>query len=759
MSKYEKYARDLLSKMTLPEKVAQLSQKVAGYRCYTRHGEDFEFSAEFKDFIKNYGAMGAISNILRSCSWTKKDWGIGIEPTHRAKVANQLQKYVLDNSRLGIPVLIEVESNHGLQALGSEMFPTNIGMGSTFNTELYKEIMTSVGKETRLSGNHMNFVTMLDMARDPRWGRVEEFFSEDPYLASEYAKNGVEGLKKEKVLACCKHFCATGDCFGGLNTAEVSIGKRELHDIYLTVADKAVKAGADVVMVAYNTVDGIPCHANSYLLKDVLRGELGFDGIALSDGWGVERMIGQMGYDKLSGSVLALTSGIDLSLADNGVYLNLIEAVEKGLVDISYVDEAVKRILTKKYELSLFDDPFIPEDGALTAYLSSGVQKELSYKAASESMVLTKNENGILPISEKTKVALIGENADNLYYLLGSYSSLRKKGEGMSVLEAFENKFENVKYAKGWSFNGSESGFDEAINVAKDSDVIIVTLGGNSAANICNTEFDKNTGAAISVRGFVDCGEGLDTASINLPGSQIAMLRKLKELGKPMISVLIEGRPYVISEVEELSDAVLIAWYPGQQGATALADILTGKVNPSGKLSVSIPYRDTCLPCYYNRVGEDTPLKPFDSCCTNTYTDCKRRILHPFGYGLSYSVFEYKDLTVTKTDKNRFTVTAEIENVSDVGGYEVAQLYIRGFKNSIRRRGKELKGFKKVFIGAHETKSVTFDLGYDELKIYSAFERYEIENGEVEISVGSNPDLPLKAMIHTESENNFSFNK
>ena len=755
MSKYRAYAKELLEKMTVEEKVAQLSQTVAGYRCYERIGEEFEFSDEFKDFIKTYGAMGAISNILRSCAWTQKDWGVGIEPKHRVKVANKLQKYVIDNTRLQIPVIIEVESNHGLPALGSEMFPTNIGMGSTFNKNLYKEIMKSVAKETYLSANHMNFVTMLDMARDPRWGRVEEFFSEDPYLASEYAKYGVEGLKTENVLACCKHFCATGDCFGGLNTAEVNIGKRELHDIYLGVADKAVKAGADVVMVAYNTVDGIPCHANSYLLKDVLRDELGFDGITLSDGWGVERMIKQMGFDIPEGSMLAIKSGIDLSLADNGAYLNLIDAVKNNRIDISYIDEAVTRVLTKKYELGLFDNPFREENDELLAYFDSGVQKKLSYQAACESMVLTKNENSVLPISDKTKVALIGENSDNLYYLLGSYTSLRKEGEGKTVLDAFNSSFENVKYARGWSFENDESDFENAISIAKDADVIVVTLGGNSGAAICKTEFDKNTGAPVSVAGFVDCGEGLDTASINLPGNQLKLLKKLKELNKPIVSVLIQGRPYIITEVEEISDAVLIAWYPGQQGADALCDILIGKVNPSGKLSVSIPYADCCIPCYYNRVGEDTPENPFDGCCTNTYTDYKKRILHPFGYGLSYSEFKYKNLSVKETGKNEFLVECEVENVSEIAGCEAVQLYIRGYKNSIRRRGKELKGFEKIYLDAGETKKVTFRLGYDELKIYSARERYEVEDGEVEIMIGSNPNLPLKAFVETSYEDRF----
>lgn len=748
MSKYENFAKDLLRKMTLKEKVAQISQTIAGYRCYIRNGDDFSFTDDFKDFIKNYGAMGAISGILRACAWTRKDWGIGIEPCHRAKVANMLQKYVLDNSRLGIPVLIEVEANHGLQALGSEMFPTNIGMGSMFNAELYKRVMESVGKEIRLSGNHMAFVTMFDLARDPRWGRTEEFFSEDPYLASEYAKNGVLGIKDNGVLACCKHYCATGDCFGGINTAEVNIGRRELHDIYLPVVKKAVDSGADVVMAAYNTVDGIPCHANEHLLKSVLRDELGFSGIVISDGWGVPRMSEQMGLDMLLGSALALKSGIDLSLADDGAYLNLIDACEKGIIDEKEIDSAVIRILSKKYELGLFDNPYVEENGSLTAYLDSGEQKNLSYEAAAESVVMLKN-NGILPIDRHKKIALFGAHADNLYYQLGDYTSLRKPGEGKTIKEVFEETFDDVSYTKGWDFNGSDADFENALSIASKSDVIVVTLGGSTARALMNVEYDNNTGAAISSEGFIDCGEGIDLANISLPGNQNEFVKKLKELNKPIIAVLIQGRPYEITKVNELVDGLLCAWYPGQQGAYAIADIITGKVNPSGKLSVSVPYSAYCLPAYYNRIGEDMPENPADECCTNTYKDYPRRVLYPFGYGLSYSEFEYKNISVNEIDTNTFKVTVTVENVSDVGGKEVVELYIRGYGNSVRRRGRELKGFKKVYLAPHEQKMVEFVLGYDELKIYSAREKYEIESGTVEIMIGSNPNLPLRAKINT----------
>lgn len=745
------YAKELLKKMTLAEKAAQLSQTVAGYRCYERNGEEFSFSDDFVDFIKNYGAMGAISNILRSCAWTKKDWGIGIEPHQRVKVANMIQQYVMENSRLGIPVLIEVEANHGVQALGSEMFPTNIGMGCTFNEKLYRKVMSAVGKEIKLSGNHIAFITMLDLARDIRWGRTEEFFSEDPYLASEYAKNAVEAIKEQGVLACCKHYCATGDCFGGINTAEVSIGTRELYDIHLRAAEKAVKSGADVIMAAYNTVDGIPCHANKHLLKDVLRDDLGFEGIVISDGWGVERMINQMGLDMLRGSALALNSGIDLSLADNGAFLNLVEACEQGLVKEETIDNAVLRILEKKFELGLFDNPFVEDSGAVVAYLDSAAEQKLSYEAASESIVLLKN-NGVLPLEKTKKAALFGVHADNIYYLLGDYTSLRKPGEGKTIKEVFENTFDDLSYTKGWDFLGDCSDFDNAVKIAQECDVCIVILGGSTARAINETIYDPNTGAAVSSQGFIDCGEGIDLADINLAGNQNQFIERLKETGKPVVSVLVQGRPYVITKVNDLSDAVLAAWYPGQQGAQAIADVITGKVNPSGKLSVSIPYSECCVPAYYNRIGEENPINPADECCTNTYADCKNRVLYPFGYGLSYSEFEYKDIKVKETGKNNFEISVTVKNNSPVEGKEVVQLYIRGFGNSVRRRGKELKGFKKVSLKPFEEKNVIFALGYDELKVFSANNIFEVEDARVELYAGSNPNLPLKAEIFTQAE-------
>ena len=748
--KYNLYARELLKKLTLKEKVAQLSQTVAGYRGFIREGDEFSFKPEFYSFIEEYGAMGAISNILRADNFAIKKYSDGIEPRHRIKVANQLQREVIERARIPIPVLIEVEANHGVMALGSEVFPTNLGLGCAFNDELYGRIMKTVGKEIELSANHIALTTMLDMARDPRWGRTEEFFSEDPYLSAKYAGSGVKEFKSNSALMCCKHFCATGDGFGGLNTAEVNIGVRELHDIHLESSRAAVKAGADLFMAAYNTVDGIPCHVNRYILRDVLRGELGFDGIVLSDGWGVERAVEQMGFDSERGASEALKAGVDLSLADHGAFLNLISACEKGIVDESLIDEAVLRILEKKYELGLFDNPYKEDDGSLVAYIDSGEQKKLSYEAASESIVLLKN-NGILPLSDKKRVGLFGCHAKNIYYLLGDYTALQDETKCATVKDVFEKGFESLVYSEGWDFGGSGRDIENAVNLAKECDVAVVTVGGNSARSLANTVYDSKNGAVLKSECFLDCGEGCDVADIKLPGNQTELIRRIKAEGIPVVILMIAGRPYEITEANELADAVLSAWYPGSEGARAIYDVLVGKTNPSGKLSVSIPSHSCCLPAYYNRYEKEivsAQKKPYN----RTYSDHLYPILYPFGYGISYSSFEYKEITVDKIGINDFKVYVTVENVSDIDGKEVVELYIAGSGNSIRRRAKELRGFKKIFITAHKSEKVSFRLGYDELKVYSARGIYEVEDATVKIMVGSNPSLPLSAEIKTEAQ-------
>lgn len=655
-----------------------------------------------KNFVNDYGSFGALSNILRADPFTRHDYGTGIELRHRVKVANQIQRYVLEHSRVPIPVLIEVEANHGVHALGSEMYPTNLGMGCMFNPELYGKVMKCVGKEIRLSGNQMGFVTMLDMARDPRWGRTEEFFSEDPYLASIYVENGVKQMKTENVLVCCKHYCATGDGLGGLNAAEVNIGHRELFDIHFPSVIKAVNARADVFMAAYNSVDGVPCHANEYLLHDILRKRFGFDGIILSDGAAIRRMTEQLGLSMEQGATLSLKAGVDISLADRGCFIKLVEACENGLVDEKLIDKAVLRVLEKKFELGLFRHPYIEEDDSLEKFFSSGISEKLSYESACESIVMLKN-NGVLPLSKKTKIALFGVHATNMYYQLGSYTAFRSKEEMKSIRDALSERFSKCEFSEGWNFYGDQSDFDNAVSILNNSDVAVVTVGGNSSGFVGETTYSQKNGAVIASKNFCDCGEGPDVASLRLPGNQVEFIERLSECGKPVIVVEISGRPYEINRVNELADAVLAAWYPGQRGADAIADVLTGKVNPSGKLSVSIPTSSECLPVYYNRIGVIHDGERSSDHSINYY-DKAKRILYPFGYGLSYSNFVYEDISVANTEKNNYKITVKVKNNSSVPGKEAVQLYIHGSGNTVMRRGLELKGVKKLWFEPYETK-------------------------------------------------------
>ena len=363
---------------------------------------------------------------------------------------------------------------------------------------------------------------------------------------------------------------------------------------------------------------------------------------------------------------------------------------------------------------------------------------------AAESVVLLKN-NGILPIDTNKRVALIGEHAADIYYQLGDYTPF-VDDQARAIKDVFKETLNLSGFTKGWSFTGDTEDFDNALRLCEGSDVIIVTIGGSTAKNNSNLTYDFNNGAAIKAKKFLDCGEGMDISDISLPGNQLELIEILKRTGKPIIALLIAGRPYDITRVSEIADAVLTAWYPGEEGGRALSDILTGKVNPSGKLSVSIPYAPTCLPAYYNRITS-AQSSVSDDWVVNTYGDNNKRVLYPFGYGLSYSDFEYVSMEVTEKGACLFEVKAVIRNVSDIGGKEAVQLYIHGKGNSVRRRVKELKGFKKIYIAPHSEQTVTFTLGYDELRIFSCNNRYELENGKVEIYIGSGDNLPLRTEI------------
>ena len=730
MRDYTQEARELVGKLTLKEKIGQITQGIAGWDSFEKKDGELVLTEAFKDWVREYGGIGSLEGLIRSGHWVKKFYGNGIEPRERVKAANMVQDYIHAHARVPIPALIQIEAPHGVYALGSTVYPENIAIGCSFNPELYEKMMAAIGKEVRLSGNHVAFVTMLDVARDPRWGRTEECYGEDPYLSAIFAERAVKALKSEGVLSCSKHYLGCGSGEGGKHCAEINVGERELRDLHLPSTRAAVNAGTDIIMAAYSSVDGVPIHASSHLLCDWLRDELSFKGVIMSDGAGVKSMAGQLRLDDKEAAVTAMKCGIDQSLSDRGQYTRLTEAVREGLIDEAQIDEACVRVIKKKYEAGLFTENRIDENEAVR-FIDSGLTQKLSYEMAAESIVLLKN-NGVLPLDKRKKVALIGQNAKNIYCLLGSYSPQRKAGEGADIYSALRGSIPELTYCEGWNYDREKCDFSAAVDASEKSDVIILCVGGNSAASYgedTGTEFDIAGGVSAS-KEFLDCGEGQDVSSLDLPGVQTELLSELKKLNKPIIAVLIQGRPYSIREVKENADAILCAWYPGQEGGYAIADILTGKINPSGKLTMTIPASSDVLPVNYTR---HDPFKI-------GYNDTKEQVLYPFGYGLSYSSFAYSDLEITEKGKNRFDISVNVENTSKIYGRETAMLFIHRKTGTVVGRSMELKGFQKLGLAPGEMRRLIFHLGKKELEVWSNKNQYEVEASLIDIWIGGNPD-------------------
>ena len=666
-------AKELTSKLTLREKIGQITQHIPGWECYEKIDGEIVLTEKFKEHIKEYGGLG-FTGLIRSGHWVNKFYGNGIELEDRVNAANLIQKYIMENTRVPIPALFNVEAAHGVFALGGTVFPENICNACSFNPDLYEEMMSAVGKEIKLSGSHIAFITMLDVAKDPRWGRTEECYGEDPYMSAIFAERAVKAMKKEGVLSCGKHYFGCGASEGGIHGADISMGEREMRDIHLPLTKAAVNAGMDIVMVAYSSIDGVPLHANKYMLKDILCDELGYDGIIMSDGAGVENMRDKLGLSVKESAVAAVKCGIELSLFDQGNFRCLEEAVSEGFINEELIDRACEKMLSKKIEIGLLDNPYIDDD-KVTDYVNSGYLQKLSYDVAAESIVMLKND-GVLPLDSKKKVVVIGQNAVNEYCLLGSYTAQRKEGEGADLLTALKSRFENLTYCEGWNYERNKCDFNSAIEECKNADVIIFAAGGNSCASFENenAEFDAAGGSIVNDE-FIDCGEGKDSSTLNLPKTQTDLLIKLKELGKPIVTVLIQGRPYAINEVVENSNAIINAWYPGQEGGFAIADILIGKVNPSGKLTVSIPKNVGCIPVNYNRV----------TTFEYNYVETDEKVIYPFGYGLSYSKFVYDNLNTEKLADNEFKVNVDVTNESDITGKETVMLFIHGRSGSVCR--------------------------------------------------------------------------
>lgn len=687
-------AIDLLARLSLREKVGQVNQGLYGFSCYTRTGDTFTLTEECLAEIEHWGGLGVLYGLYRADPWSNRNASTGIPPHLAAKAYNLVQQTVINNSRFGIPVLMTAEASHGMTSVGGYLLPANLAMAATFNPTLCRDAFGVYGKQAAAQGIDYALVSVLDVLRDPRWGRSEECFGEDPFLAAEMAQAAVSGCAVAGVDVVAKHLCAQGETTGGINSSAARIGPRELKEIHLPPLFAALRGGAKGIMAAYNEIDGIPCHANPALLKDFLRDECQFDGIVMADGTAIDRLDEITGSNMRSGA-LALESGVDISLWDTA-FSHLEEAVTTGAVSEDRLNEAVLRVLETKFRRGLFEHPYLDETSPMPNF--SDTDYPQSGEASLQSIVLLENRN-VLPLNTGN-VAVIGPNADDFYNQLGDYSPPFGEGEGVTPLAGIRSiAGAQVRYAKGCDvLHGDETQLQQAVAAASQSDVVVLCLGGSSN-RFGDVHFDE-TGAAIPGSEIqMDCGEGVDKADLNLPACQLALFEALVQTGKPIITVIISGRPLVLTPLKDKSAALLYSFYPGPCGGEALAKILFGKTSPSGRLPASLPRDVGTLPCFYN--GKYAAKN-------RVYCDMDSAALYPFGSGCSYASFQLQNPVIEQ--KDGVQITFMLSNTSNIDSYAVPLLFIRWETGMVVARKKELKAFGKYFLPGNCERTVTLSI-------------------------------------------------
>ncbi len=716
----EMRAEDLLSRMTLREKIGQLNQRLYGFQIYTREGENIALTQEFTDEVARYGGLGALYGLHRADPWSARDFENGLTGRLAVRARNQVQRYVIEHSRFGIPALFSSECPHGHQALDGYLLPVNLASACSFSPELLRQAAEVCGQQLRAAGVDLALASALDVLRDPRWGRSEECFGEDPYLASRMAEAVVRGIQSQGVDVVAKHLCAQGETTGGVNASAARIGPRELREIHLPPAKACVEAGVSSFMAAYNEIDGIYCHANRWLLTELLREEYGFNGFVMSDGVALDQLDAVTG-DRTHSGAAALNAGVDMGLWDTA-FARLEEAVRLGLTTEEKIDEAARRILVLKFRRGLFDQPYLPENDAIFSYEAYPQAALL----AEQSMVLLKNQNNLLPISAENsmKIGLVGPNADALYNQLGDYTPPQRPGTGSTPLQGLERLLsetghELVYFPGCPMFAGDPEWTRNAADALADCDMVVAVLGGTSS-RFTTCEFDANGAAKAQSKTSMDCGENVDDALLRLPGEQLALLHALHLLKKPVVSVLIAGRPYEMAEVDALSDVIVCAFYPGPTGGDALARLLFGKAEPAGRLAVSLPDYAGQLPVYYNAK---------DSYRAGTYYNVTRP-RYSFGCGLSYTDFSYE--LAAKPAPNALTLTFSVRNTGTRYGWAVPQLYLHRMQGAATSRIRQLCGFTKLYLAPGETQRATIAIPEESLMQYDSAMRQCTPPGRIE---------------------------
>ncbi len=733
----EARARALLEKMTRKEKIGQLRQRLYGFHCYQIKDGRISFTKTFEQEVADCGGLGTLYGLFRADPWSGRHYGNGLCGEQAVKAYNQVQNYVLEHSRLRIPVMVSSECPHGHQALDGYLLPVNLAVGAAFSPQLAKEAAAVCAKQLKGMGVALALVSLLDILRDPRWGRCEECFSEDPYLASCLAGAVVESMQAQGCAVVAKHFCGQGETTGGVNASAARIGERELHEIHLPAAKACCEAGVLGIMAAYNEIDGVYCHANRQLLEGILRGAFGFSGVVMADGLAIDQLDAMTG-DNVASAAAALKAGVDIGLWDDA-YAKLDEAVEQGYVSEKEIDRAVLRVLKLKYALGLFDQPFIGPDGSRSAYAAQkGYFQAYAYqdypqsqKLAEESAVLLKNKGGVLPLLDKTlKIAVIGPGADDIYRQIGDYSPPLKNRQARPEAGDTSN----------WQENGSEGrtlweglleasegrtlrlcdgkNLEEAQHLAKWSDVAVLALGGSSS-RFEGAVFDKNGAALKSGQMGMDCGEGVDSADIRLPDGQEQLFSCVKRNGKKIVTVVIAGRPYAIPQISQDTDALLYVFYPGPMGGAAVANLLYGKKSPSGRLSASLPRSVGQLPVFYNYRNSYQAMH---------YYNEEDGALYAFGEGFGYSSFQ-----VTQVEWDGIHLSCMVENTGSYEDAIVLQCYRRVSGSTTVPRVRELKAFQKLWLRSGERKKAAISIGKEFFQVYGAQGQWEEEQGHCEL--------------------------
>ena len=707
----------ILSQMTLEEKIGQMNQEspsiVGGFDVPFSEliemltdgrlpQEEFErlMSTAKQDFHEEEIRAGMVGSVM------------GNDP----RKANELQKIAVEETRLGIPLIIGFDVIHGLRSV----FPIAIAEAGSFDDALFEETARMAAKESRAHGISWNFAPMIDVARDSRWGRVSEGPGEDTYLGSRFARAKIRGLQGDTsssenyVAACTKHYICYGACEGGRDYNTTSMSTSQLYNVYLPTFRAAMEEGAATAMAAFNDLNGVPCTVNKYLLRDVLKKELGLGGFVVSDANAIkECVIHGIAADDEDAGVKAAIAGMDMDMGTHIYKDHLKAAVESGKVSMEVIDEAVRRILGVKVWLGLFENPYVPEE-VIEAY-EKGIPAEhaaLALKAAEESIVLLKNDNSLLPLSKDRKISLVGTLANSADEVTGAWAMGWKKEDCVTILDGFKNAGADVTY---YACGGPEGNLNEEELAAacENGDVIVAIVGETTAMS----------------------GEASSKADITLPGRQREMLTKLMESGKPLVTVFMNGRPLAMGWEAEHLPVMVEAWHLGIQMGNAVAKVLFGDVVPSAKLSSSFPYVNGQCPIYYNHPSTGRPAGK--SKFTSKYLDAPAEALFPFGYGLSYTTFAYRDLSAEEK-ADRIEIKVKVANTGDRAGVEIAQLYMQDVAASLVRPVRELKGYKRVELKEGEEKEVTFALDKKDMGFYDNSGKYRLENGLFRLYVGAN---------------------